>query len=1012
LVRDKERGDFLQIVQKIRDRFSSIRDFGESEADLAKIIVAIERSRMVQVEAARRRLQSARISSESLAFKRIMTVLDKGDVDTANEYIDLAASGADLPELGELKDIFGNFFPRAAADIDEFLSDPHQSGSLLSRIETQKGIPGVEMRNVPGAQVTEAIDLLEAWFALKKTKRANKDQLRVLFERLGFEVLNLSEGTGHPRSWIALQTKPLSHRDQSPLPYFGSLANGNYRILCIWDRPSEEEIVNQIRSGRQGSPILVLYFGRLTEQKRRDLARLSRADHLSFLLVDEVLIVYLCGERGARMPILFQCALPFTFVSPYTTTASLVPPEMFYGRKHERRRIIDPMGSCFVYGGRQLGKTALLLSIRDEFHQPSEGRIAVWIDLKAAGATQDDIWLNLARAFREAPNVDIELGESRSEQKLVDRLHAWLARDERRRILLLLDEADRFLESDSKDGFRRTSILKGLMEKTNRRFKVVFAGLHNVQRTTKQQNHPLAHFGEPICVGPLLDDGEWKDARELIERPLRTMGFRFESLDLVTRILSQTNYYPSLIQLYCNQLFHFLTRESAPFDWKNSPPYVITSKHVEDAYSRIRNGIRERFELTLNLDIRYRVIALIIALYNQPIGEHAGDGMTVSEIRREAVYFWERGFLDSRSEEDFRSLLDEMVGLGVLRDVAGHFALRSPNILSLLGTQDEIESKLVSSSSETPPPPFEAHLFRTSDQEQNWRRNPLTVLQESELHVDKNNVTILYGTRAAGLDDVSRFLLRSFGTAFSFTCGPELTDRYKFQARLAEIREQRKSGTTLVLVQGCPWTDSWIDEALDWSSKKAVSKFSSVLFVADPSTTWTLMQSPEHLEELIRERVVNTLSLKPWHASVLWQWLGDCGIGSNAADEQELISRSTGNWPYLLMEFRRRASSASNWRTSIAEVSQSVAETADRSEYLSVFGVDLPEPSRILSDMAFLGGRSSVVDLSGILENLPEKLVNATICWADRLSLATPSSESEWQLDPIVAKLLTAGKSQ
>src|SRR5262249_6270346 len=159
------------------------------------------------------------------------------------------------------------------------------SGSLLSRIETQKGIPGVEMRNVPGAQVTEAIDLLEAWFALKKTKRGNKDHLRVLFERLGFDVLNLSEGTGHPRSWIAMQTKPLGRRDQSPLPYFGSLADGNYRILCIWDRPSEEEIVNQIRSGRQGSPILVLYFGRLTEQKRRDLARLSRADHLSFLLI-------------------------------------------------------------------------------------------------------------------------------------------------------------------------------------------------------------------------------------------------------------------------------------------------------------------------------------------------------------------------------------------------------------------------------------------------------------------------------------------------------------------------------------------------------------------------------------------------------------------------------------------------------------------------------------------------------------------------------------------------------
>jgi hypothetical protein len=417
---------------------------------------------------------------------------------------------------------------------------------------------------------------------------------------------------------------------------------------------------------------------------------------------------------------------------------------------------------------------------------------------------------------------------------------------------------------------------------------------------------------------------------------------------------------------------------------------------VEDAYSGIRNTIRERFELTLNLDVRYRVIALIIALYSQSNGERAGDGMTVPDIRKEAVYFWESGFRDCRSEEDFRVLLDEMVGLGVLRDLAGRFALRTPNILSLLGTQDEIESKLMSSSSETPPPPFEAHLFRTSDQEQNWRRNPLTVLQESELHADKNAVAVVFGTRAAGLEDLSRFLLHSFGNAF---CS-ELSERSKFQRRLAEIKDELKSGTT------------WIDEALDWCSKKTVSKFASVVFVADPSTTWTLTQNRRHLDELISKRLVNTLTLQPWHDSVLWQWLGDCGIGSNAADEQELISRSTGNWPFLLMEFRQRASGGTAWRTSLTEVSQGLNETTTLSEYLDVFGLATLGPNRILEDLALLGGRGSVADLSGILETLPETLIDTTFCWADRLSLVKPTSTGEWELDPIVARLLTAGKAQ
>jgi hypothetical protein len=173
-----------------------------------------------------------------------------------------------------------------------------------------------------------------------------------------------------------------------------------------------------------------------------------------------------------------------------------------------------------------------------------------------------------------------------------------------------------------------------------------------------------------------------------------------------------------------------------------------------------------------------------------------------------------------------------------------------------------------------------------------------------------------------------------------------------------------------------------------------------------------LTQNRLHLEELISKRLVNALTLQPWHDSVLWQWLGDCGIGSNAADEQELISRNTGNWSYLLMAFRQRASGGTGWRTSIAEVYESLTDTGAQTEYLDVFGLAIPEPSRILRDMALLGGRGSVADLAGILDTLPEALVDTTIYWADRLSLVKPSSAGEWELDPIVVRLLTTGKSQ
>lgn len=187
------------------------------------------------------------------------------------------------------------------------------------------------------------------------------------------------------------------------------------------------------------------------------------------------------------------------------------------------------MGSCFIYGGRQLGKTALLLSVQREFHDASRGRIAKWIDLKANGVLPDKVWQIIARTLKDVPEVTIlpSLSNAAAPEKLVEAIARWLDANSDRRILLLLDKADQFLEADGNPhggDFVQTRLLKNLMERTERRFKVVFAGLHNVQRISRQQNHPLAHFGEPLCIGPLLDDGELREAYALVERPLFSMG--------------------------------------------------------------------------------------------------------------------------------------------------------------------------------------------------------------------------------------------------------------------------------------------------------------------------------------------------------------------------------------------------------------------------------------------------------------------------------------------------------
>ncbi len=90
-----------------------------------------------------------------------------------------------------------------------------------------------------------------------------------------------------------------------------------------------------------------------------------------------------------------------------------------------------------------------------------------------------------------------------------------------------------------------------LMAESQRRFKVVFAGLHNVQRFQGIFNQPLAHFGKALIqVGPLECS-----SRMLNELPGHDhLGYRFQDRYGPLRILSYTNYYPGLIQLFCQEL--------------------------------------------------------------------------------------------------------------------------------------------------------------------------------------------------------------------------------------------------------------------------------------------------------------------------------------------------------------------------------------------------------------------------------------------------------------------------
>ena len=202
------------------------------------------------------------------------------------------------------------------------------------------------------------------------------------------------------------------------------------------------------------------------------------------------------------------------------------------------------------------------------------------------------------------------------------------------RVLALLDEADTFLNADASNYFDTVVQLRQLMVESERRFRVVFAGLQNVQRFQSIPNTPLAHFGVPICVGPL----EGPAAQALVREPLEAVGFRFENETTILSILSYTNYHPGLIQLFCSELIKRLNSRTT----NKLPPYKISQRDVDGQYPAIQDEIRLRLDLTLGLDGRYQAIAwaLVYDQVNEP--ESFSMSYSTNEIHELAIMVWEK----------------------------------------------------------------------------------------------------------------------------------------------------------------------------------------------------------------------------------------------------------------------------------------------------------------------------------------------------------------------------------
>ncbi len=1021
-----------------------VRRFDRRQDELAAIRQSLESAADATAAELRQRARK-RLSPRGARSKLIERYLKDGDILAANELLDLPEGDGDS-NLGE-GDVAGD----AVDALDRFLATGAESlkaatsswPRLRKAARAGGAIGHLDFGGLDEGERHAADKILEAWTALKRNRTTRVDSVtentKALLAALGFLGLQVEiDGKTEPDfAAIRFTAETLRHRSDCPAPYFGSSAHGRYRALLFFGVPTAEQFLRRAQQHRDRRPTIAIYFGPLGEQTRLETARLCRQRHNSLVLLDELILVFLASCRSPRLATLFACTLPFTYTRPFITQASLVPPEMFFGREGEARSLRDFNGSCFVYGGRQLGKTALLRNVAREFTNRSNDQVAIWLNLKAEGIGHQDtadiwpaIWTALSKDghLEEEEEVPRPTRSAPRIQAFVRYLHRTYNSSSGRSLLLLLDEADDFLEQDARNSdretFREASRLKALMD-DDRSIKVVFAGLHNVQRTADQSNHPLAHLGEPIRIGAFLEPKERVQAARLLSEPLRACGYRFESNQLVHRVLAQTNYYPSLIQLYGSALLR--TVSEAPMT--GPPPWVIDRRVLDRTYQdqNLREAIRLRFEWTLQLDPRYEVIAYAVARECQKDRELLDRGIDHNDLRRNASGWWFVGFEDiNRDADRFRALLDEMVGLGVLRvtDALRHrYSLRSSNVLGLLGTVEDLENKLLA----------ERQLRRVLDTDvvrRSYRRGreqakgrvtvgplhlPLTLRQEAQIfgHTQRsqrsrNAVVLVCGLGATGLEHLAGFLDDGYGEAGyagGFVRQREVLTPNAFESELRTALSRRGHGTTVFGVSDGCWNETWVEAARSLlAGLRSADRFARVLFGVDANQ---LRSFRPHIKEWRQRGDVEIVRLHPWALDFVLDWFGDdpvMGPVVSGASERKHVARWTGGWPVLLDLLRVHVGDG----TGVSTVLENFEDTmrAHVPELRTAFGLNDPDLESLLYRMKEYGALTfgELRDLTA--GELSDDALHSAFWIAEQLHLISLNEEDIWQVDGAVNRIL------
>ena len=676
-------------------------NYGFFEKVLVEFKNKIQRDAVVQGDALKQNLENFLLAHQELKeneaanklIERIRQCIDSQKYSSAEELLNRLENDdyESLQEL-EMKDY-----------LQDFLN--HYNNYIKSVANNDKTLRAqVKPYRTANKDTRAAERLLNAW-----PKGNNDIRPDELLSSLGFKLATVDKmdkvDGKFPSFFVKLQ-KALGGRVNNynyPVPAFGSLGETDgFRIVYIFGAYDAERLVEIFNNiGDEKHTLIILDYA-LKESVRRRLALLvkGKANCKMFAVLDRVVLKYLYDNYSEQTITkqLLHIIMPFAYYQPYVAESSKpMPSELFIGRKEELKKIKDVNGVNIVYGGRQLGKSALLMKAKKDIDKNESGDRAVYIDIKGRNYTETALKIS-----EELVIADIlEKKDITSDwRELAMSIRMRLKNEDKpiHYFLLLLDEADAFLDSCKDVQYKPFDALKDIQAVGEGRFKFVVAGLRDVLRFEHEaalnDNSVLPQLSS-MTVKPF----KYAEAKELLEYPLSYLGFRFrddvETDTLVSAILSHTNSFPGMLQLYCTKLIEAMKNGYAGYKEAGTPPYYVSEDHIKKVLGEdnLQEEIRQKFFITLTVgsDNYYLLIAMITAyLYKND----EGICVTPNDVLTFAKDF-EIKDIAALSPEKVAALMEEMRELNVLQHNGEHgYRFTHFSFFQMMGTKAYLEQEL------------------------------------------------------------------------------------------------------------------------------------------------------------------------------------------------------------------------------------------------------------------------------------------------------------------------------